>query len=130
MPTGIYVRTEEQKKKIGESVSGNKNGNFGRHWTEEEKLHMGKGRIVSEQTREKIRLSRIGKTASEETIEKYRKRKQELANDPTYRKRLSDGVRKALLENPDTNKKRSESSKKRWQDPEFRSKMSAKHLAS
>jgi hypothetical protein len=126
MPRGIYIRSEAQKEK-------QRQAGFKRVQTDatKEKCRLANvGKIVSEETREKQRKFRMGKTASEETKEKYRKRKQELANDPTYRKRLSDGVRKALAENPDINKKRSEYSLQRWQDPEFRARMSVTHMAS
>lgn len=118
MPRGIYVRTDEHKKKIGDAERGDKNPNFGRHWTEEEKIRMGKGRKRSEETKQKIRESRKGLKLPKESTVSLSKRNIERYKDPAARKKMSDAVKKSRT--PDIIANVKKLSKQRWQDPEFR----------
>lgn len=55
--SGNYERTDETKKKISESKIGEKNPNFGKHFSEEHKKKLSEalsGHEVSEETRKKI----------------------------------------------------------------------------
>ena len=78
MPSGIYVRTEEQKKKTSLVHTGKK-------LSEETKRKIGlgnKGRKYSEEHKKKLSILHTGKTLSEETKRKLREtRKREKAHN-------------------------------------------------
>jgi hypothetical protein len=82
--------SEEHKRKIGDAGKGEKNPNYGKSMSEEQKQKLRKKR--SKESCNKIRVARLGKTASEDTRAKYRLRKQQLAKDPDYIKRNSESV--------------------------------------
>ena len=71
---------------------------------------LGKGSRMSEITKQNCRKS---------AEESYKR-------DPTYRKRVSDGVNRALRNDPTIVRKQSESAKKRWQIPAKREEVSRK----
>jgi len=56
--------TEETKKKMSESSMGNKNPNYGKHWSDEHKKKLSDkkiGKKLSEETRRKIGMALLGK---------------------------------------------------------------------
>ena len=60
MPTGIYVRTEYHKQKIGQALKGKKRPPFGEEW----KRHIREARakqVFTDKTRRKMSLTRKGK---------------------------------------------------------------------
>lgn len=77
-PTNV---SEETKKRISESIKGEKNGFYGRHHSDDtkeflRKLHRGNkyalGSIRSQETKDKLRSAHLGKIASEKTKSKMR----------------------------------------------------------
>jgi hypothetical protein len=58
-----HKHSDEIKNKISESKSGPKNHNYGKKFTEEHKMKISKslkGKIVSEETKNKMSISQIG----------------------------------------------------------------------
>ena len=74
MPTGIYTRTEEHKRKMRENAKINPDyGMRGKHHSEETKRKISlaqKGKHPSEETRRKLSLANRGKIVSQETRRK------------------------------------------------------------
>jgi len=80
---GIYVRTEEMRKKISESTKGINNHNYGKHFSEETKRKMSEaheGKITwnkgiprTEKAKKKMSEAHKGLLASEETKKKISK---------------------------------------------------------
>ena len=136
--------SDEHKRKLSESHKGNVSGMKGKRHTEESRKKMSesqkkavkvysedglkriseasKNRIVTDETREKLRQSRLGKKASEET-----RLKQSLAKkgkpSPKKGKKLSEETKKKISESvkksqkpltDEQRKKISEASKRRW----------------
>ena len=67
--------SEERKKEMSILMSGENNPNFGKHCSEETKIKIGnanKNRVVSNETKEKQRISHMKHKCSEETKEKLR----------------------------------------------------------
>lgn len=116
MPAGIYPRTKEHNEHIRQA-------GLKRKQTEatKEKCRLANiGKPKSEETKAKIRAARLGQKPSEETIEKLRLKQLTQSKDPAYIKKVSDGVKRSRVENPDILNKMSASSKIRWENPEFR----------
>lgn len=120
---------ELTRKKISDSKKGERNPNWHKVFTDEE--------------REAHRQMMIKRYSDPMEIEKQRKRSKEMWKRPEYREKMikiirgnvtedfKDKVRKASLkmwEDKDFKKKMSEKKKKIWKDPEFRKKwMLARH---
>ena len=61
--SGNYERTEEQKRKMSEALSGEKSPNFGKHFSKETRRKMSESRIgkhFSEEHKKKLSEARIG----------------------------------------------------------------------
>ena len=76
MPTGIYKRTNEMKRKISRGMRGKKNA-LGKHW------------FLSEETKRKMSQSRTGRRLSEERKRKMSLAQKERYKDPKEREKTS-----------------------------------------
>jgi hypothetical protein len=47
IPSGVYLRTESHRKKLSESRKGEKNHNFGKHFTEEHRRKLSDAKLVA-----------------------------------------------------------------------------------
>ncbi len=144
MPTGVYVRSNEQKKKMGERMKGNQHllgyhhteaakikmaqSQRGKHHTEETKAKIGqslKGRHLTEETRAKLSQARKGKSYrlgtrhSAETKAALSQAATGRYPSEKTRKLLSEGL-VTRYENPEARRKLSESLRKLFADPEYR----------
>lgn len=84
------ILNEETKKKISESVK--------KTYTEEHKIktsQLNKNKIVSLETREKIRKANLGKHHSEETKKKISDITKRCLQNPEYRQKLSESVKRS-----------------------------------
>ena len=66
-------RSEDTRRKIRESIKGDKNPMYGKHHSDETRIKMSeshKGKTLSEETKQKMRESHKGRTFSEETRRK------------------------------------------------------------
>lgn len=76
MPTGVYLRTEETRTKISLGMMGRTSGMKGKHHSEETKKKIGAaslGHVLSEESRRKLSMSRLGKHYGPHTEEHNRK---------------------------------------------------------
>jgi len=149
MPTGIYKRTDEYKKKMSEIMK----GHFVSANTRRKIGNAHRGKTVSEETRKKLSNSHRGKSYIElfgivGAIERINKQKQALTNkkkpprSETHKQNISKATKgkpkpsisKALtgrsyedlfgIEGAKKKKqKQSESHKKRWQNQEYKEKV-------
>lgn len=80
MPTGVYKRTNEMKRKISRGMKGKKNA-LGKHW------------LLSEETKGKMSQSRIGRRLSEEYKIKLSLAQKERYKDPKEREKTSSAMK-------------------------------------
>lgn len=116
--------SDEHKKKISESLTGEKNGFFGRKHSAESIKRMSEiktgekhnffGKHHSEETKSKIRESNTGKTVSKETREKISKANIGKVIPIETRKKISKSVR-GLKRSQETKNKISEAKKNYWE---------------
>ena len=117
MPSGIYIRTEETKRKLSEAHKGKSSGMKGKYhskktirkmseakkgkvFTEEHRHRLSEAakiRIFPEETKRKLRKARIGKTHSEETKKKMSEAKKG-KNHPMYGKNCSEETKLKMSE--------------------------------
>lgn len=143
------VQSEEYRKKMSESLKGENNPNFGRHWTQEQKERASKdrkGRKLSEEHKQKLSKIRKGVPKSEEHkkkiseshkgkghTEETKKKMSELAKervkkDPEgFRKRAAENFSKLDVNDPEYRKRRSKIAKRLAKDPEYLRKQSETH---
>ena len=104
-PSGVYVRTEEHKRKLSESHIGNRHSETTKHKISESN----KGRLVTEETRCKISEANKGRKHSEEAKKKMsnamtperKSRRSEIMKgkkNPMYGKNFSEEHRHKLSE--------------------------------
>lgn len=105
-----YIMDEERKVKIG-------NANRGKKRSDEQRELM-RGRIVSDETKEKLRLSHLGKVTSEETKQKMSESNRCIKRPKSdeHRKKISDAHKGQKREpfSEETKQKMSEAAKKRY----------------
>lgn len=126
MPAGIYPRTKEHNEHIRQAGLKRKQTDI----TKEKCRLANIGKVLSEETKQKISNSRKGMKLPKESTVSMSKRNIERYKDPVARQKMSEAVKNSRRNDPIIIAKVSEETKKRWQDPEFRSMMSVKHMAS
>ena len=122
VPSGIYVRTNEGRRNISESIKGVKNPNYGKFGKE----HHLYGKHRSEETKKKISESHKGKKQkpfTEETKKKMRESHKGLHHSDETKKKIGDGNRGKIV-SEEAKKKMSESWKGHKHSEETKKKMS------
>lgn len=103
MPSGIYIKTDEHRKKLSESLKGNKNGvgNKTRFlkgvipWNKNKKGYRlwPNGRVFSEETKKRMGISKLGRKLSEETKRKMSVSQPKGENSPHWKGGNSRGYK-------------------------------------
>lgn len=110
-PAYGLVHTDESKIKISESSK--------IRWKDPQYIEKQKSKIVSDETKKKMSLSRLGKKQSQEEIEAKKERVKKLWQDPIYRENHIKGM-KGIKHTEEHKKKNREARLLYWQNPENR----------
>ncbi len=128
--------SEETKTKISRATKGENNPMYGKKFSEESKRKMSesskgqiawnKGKKLGSQSKELIKkrsMALMGRVVTEETRQKLRIANTGKIFTKEHKRKLKE-VRKNQIFTEETKKKLSLALKKRWRDPEYRKKMS------